>query len=125
MRSSISIGAALFLALSAGGALAQQPQPAPTQPDVQLQTAIPAGADALVGKKVVTPKGEDIGEIRNVLVEDNGQVAALIVRHGAMLGLGGKQTAVPWDKVTISGDMITLNMAPEQVSQLPVYEDAR
>lgn len=149
MHKSIGGAVVALFALGSAGAFAQQPPPAGSpqpqtqqqpqaqqqpqdqqqsqtqQPQTQQQANLPASADSIIGKKVMGQKGEEIGEINNVLVDKDGKVAALIVQQGGAMGLGGKQTAIQWDKVQLNGDMVTLNMPPEQVSQLPEYQGAQ
>ncbi|NLA38648.1 MAG: PRC-barrel domain containing protein [Methanomicrobiales archaeon] len=49
-----------------------------------------------MGKKVVNPEGDDLGEIADMrLAFPTGQVKYMVLKHGGVLGVGGKRFAVP------------------------------
>lgn len=52
-------------------------------------------ASELIGKDVYGANNEDIGEVGDVLINRNGQVAGLVVDVGGFLGLGETHVAVP------------------------------
>jgi sporulation protein YlmC with PRC-barrel domain len=140
MRIPLGVAAFLSLASAALGAAGQQeaspqqpqgeqPAPAasgqgqPAQQGQQQQPPIPAAADEVVGKPVVSSEGRDVGEVVGVLVTGQGQVAALVVKQSGTLGVGGKNLAIPWDRFSIVGDELTLGMTEQEVSQLPGYKE--
>lgn len=55
-------------------------------------------ANELEEADVITGDGKDIGEVQDVLIGPDGQVRALIVEVGGMLGLGEKKVAVRYDR---------------------------
>ena len=123
MRIPLGVAAFLSLALVAVGAVGQQ-EASPQQPQgEQQQPPIPAAADEVVGKPVVSSEGRDVGEVVGVLVTGQGQVAALVLKQSGTLGVGGRNLAVPWDRFSIVGDQITLGMTEQEVSQLPGYKE--
>jgi sporulation protein YlmC with PRC-barrel domain len=90
---------------------------------LQLQTAqIPAEADSIIGKQLVSSDGEEAGEVQDVLITPDGQVNALVLGRGGALGLGGQQVAIQWSQVLIQGDQLTANMTADQIEQLPEYQ---
>lgn len=54
------------------------------------------GAD-LRGARVYGANNENVGDIRDILLERDGRVAALIVGVGGFLGIGEKSVALPFD----------------------------
>jgi sporulation protein YlmC with PRC-barrel domain len=91
--------------------------------ELQRQQAdIPAEADRIIGKKLVSEQGEEIGEISNVLVTTDGQVEAVLIKQGGALGMGGRQVALTWDQMQLQGDQLTVALTPEEVEQLPEYQ---
>jgi sporulation protein YlmC with PRC-barrel domain len=93
------------------------------QSAMTLQTAsIPAEADAIMGRQIVTSDGEEGGEVSDVLVTADGQIEALLVKRGGALGLGGTQVAVTWDQLQLQGDQIVVNMTRDEMEQLPEYQ---
>jgi sporulation protein YlmC with PRC-barrel domain len=88
---------------------------------VQQQANVPAEADRIVGRTVVTSNGDEAGEVADVLVTSNGQVEALLITRGGVLGLGEQQVMLPWDQVQLQGDQLMVNMTAEQIDALPEY----
>jgi len=80
-------------------------------------------ADKLLGMKVVDMAGEEIGEVEDILLDKNGQVAGLVLVTGEVLGLGGKSVAVSWQDVASAEDAeaITLNLTEEQLAAAPEF----
>ncbi len=87
----------------------------------QPQPEIPAEADRIIGKQLVTLAGEEAGEVTDVLVTADGQVAAVIVERGGVLGLGGSQISLPWDQIRIQGDQLSVQMSADQLDAMPEY----
>jgi sporulation protein YlmC with PRC-barrel domain len=80
-----------------------------------------SGIEGWAGLNLVAPNGEETGEVADVLITAEGAVAALIVKEGGALGLGGRQVAVPWNQVKLEGDQLRVNMTADQIGQLPEY----
>ena len=93
-------------------------QPAPVKAQTQVQ------ADTLVGKNVENTNGDDIGEIDSVIIDKDGQVAAVIVAVGGFLGMGEHEVALNWNELNIQGDgeAITTAMTKDQLKALPQYK---
>ncbi len=54
----------------------------------------------LVGSKVINRvDGKDIGSISNLIIDENGQIVAVVVGVGGFLGMGQKDVALPWQSV--------------------------
>ena len=49
----------------------------------------------------------------------DGKVAAIRIKTGSFLGIGGKLVAIPEGKFTRSGVNVRLGMTAEEVSKLP------
>ncbi len=79
-------------------------------------TVPPTGAwrvTDLNGKSVEDAAGESIGSISDVLVDENGEVIAVLVGVGGFLGIGAKDVAVAMDALEFGpGSMDGLPTAP-------------
>ena len=60
-------------------------------------------ASKLIGMDVHTNDNEDIGSVDDLVIDENGQVVAIIVSVGGFLGIGQKDVAIGWGNVTRSG----------------------
>ena len=80
------------------------------------------GADTLIGEKVRNQKGEDLGEIREIMLDmRTGQVGY------AILGLGGwgeRLFAVPWKALQLdaANNRFILNIDPIQLQNAPAFD---
>ena len=54
-------------------------------------------AEALIGRTVENFKGENLGDINNVILNEKGDVVAVTIGVGGFLGLGEKDVGVPFD----------------------------
>jgi sporulation protein YlmC with PRC-barrel domain len=75
---------------------------APGQPGAGIIAAQEDGqalASDMIGSKVVTPKGEDLGKVDDLIVGQDGKVQAAVLSVGGFLGIGDKRVALPWQEV--------------------------
>ncbi|MEJ8572954.1 PRC-barrel domain-containing protein [Microbaculum marinum] len=81
-------------------------------------------ADRVLGADVRSSNDENIGEISDIILEPSGKPAYAIVTYGGFLGLGEDQSAVPFDKLRVSGDgdVFYLAMTEEQLENAPRFE---
>ncbi len=127
-RQSIGI-TALTLTLCAGTALAQV-RTSPTDRDQQRNQQTRLGtqqnqqnirlhkADDLIGSDLHGADGESIGRIDDFIIDrGSGSIAFAVVSTGGVLGMGGQQTAVPYQKLnwTPGEDRFQTNMTQEQL----------
>jgi sporulation protein YlmC with PRC-barrel domain len=111
---------AMMLALGSGAALAQETQG--TGAAVAPATAV--AAEELLGRTIENADGDNVGEIRNVVIDQTGEVKYVIVGVGGFLGLGEKHVALAWDELTISGngETVTAAVTKEQLEALPEHQ---
>ncbi|MFG6666217.1 PRC-barrel domain-containing protein [Halomonas sp. HNIBRBA4712] len=75
--------------------------------------------------------GEEIGDVDDILFDDDMRITGLVIESGAVLGLGGREIVVANDYFTLEtsteGDgetehRIMLNATPEEVEAFPAYD---
>ncbi len=79
-------------------------------------------AGTLMGDKVRNNQGEDLGSIKELMIDlDNGRIAYAVLSFGGLFGMGDKLFAVPWSALTLDesshefllkADRSTLEAAP-------------
>jgi sporulation protein YlmC with PRC-barrel domain len=82
----------------------------------------------LIGKDVRNMQGEDLGDIKDVVVDvGNGRVHYVVLSFGGFLGLGDKQFAYPMKvfRPAADKDELVLNVDKEQLKKAPGFEQAR
>ncbi len=77
-------------------------------------------------KSVYNAAGKSIGELKDVLIDKDGKVSALVVGVGGFLGLGEKNVAVDYDYLQKNGGItpnrITLGMSEQDLRNAPKFE---
>ena len=54
-------------------------------------------AEALIGRTVENANGDNLGEINNVIINEKGDVVAVVIGVGGFLGIGEKNVGVPFE----------------------------
>lgn len=84
-------------------------------------------ASNLIGTEVKTTGDEEVGKVKDLVIDSNGQVTAIVVSVGGFLGLGEKEVAIDWDQVTKAGETddqdLRIDMTRENLEAAPEYEE--
>jgi len=83
------------------------------------------GADTLVGNDVYNPKGEKLGDIKEVMLDmRSGRVAYAVLSFGGFLGMGEKLFAVPWNALTLdtATKSFKLNVDKDRLETAPGFD---
>jgi sporulation protein YlmC with PRC-barrel domain len=82
------------------------------------------GADTLIGDNVVNGSEEDLGEIKEIMLDMNtGQVAYAVLAFGGFLGMGEKLFAVPWQALHLdtTNKRFVLNVDKDRLKTAPGF----
>lgn len=82
-------------------------------------------ADTLEGDRVMNHKGEDLGKIRDIMIDvPGGRVAYAVLSSGGMLGIGDKLFAIPWGALTMDADRhcFLLDIDKERLKNAPGFD---
>lgn len=147
MRKTLLATAAAFAMGASGAAFAQSAAPtAPADPAAPVMQA-PAevapstgatvqgnaamgladmSAEELVGRDVVDPEGNTIGEVADLLLDSNQKITHVLVGVGGFLGIGERTVAIDLNQLSVDTtdddrDLVT-RMTKEQLEALPAYE---
>jgi sporulation protein YlmC with PRC-barrel domain len=79
------------------------------------------------GATVYDRQNNNIGDINNVVLDRDGQVAAVVVKTGAFLGIGGRNVALTMDQLKVSNGnngkpRFTVDMSKEQLKSAQAYD---
>jgi len=83
------------------------------------------GADTLIGNDVYNPKGDDLGDIKEIMLDmRTGKVGYAVLSFGGFLGMGDKLFAVPWAalKLDTENKRFTLNVENERLKAAPGFD---
>ena len=71
-------------------------------------------ANELIGQDVLDAKDDKIAEIDDLLVAKDGKTVLAILSVGGFVGIGDKLVAVPYEKLTIGANRVTLAGSTEK-----------
>jgi len=83
------------------------------------------GADTLIGENVVNANEEDLGEIKEIMLDmQTGQVAYAVLAFGGFLGLGEKLFAVPWQALHLDtvNKRFVLGVEKDRLKSAPGFD---
>ncbi|AKH38519.1 MULTISPECIES: PRC-barrel domain-containing protein [Nitrosomonas] len=83
------------------------------------------GADTLIGDDVCNQAGEDLGDIKEIMIDTtNGTVSYAVLSFGGVLGIGEKLFAVPWKalKLDTENKRFVLNVDKERLKDAPGFD---
>ena len=126
--------ASLRLAQAAAPTTAPAPAPAASaeaKPDPSLGTPAVVidgqAAESLLGKKVQSSKGDDLGRIVDVIVDKAGQIRAAVIDFGGFLGVGSRKIAVDWRAIHMTPDgkldHLVIALPQDQLRSAPAYKE--
>jgi sporulation protein YlmC with PRC-barrel domain len=82
------------------------------------------GANTLIGDSVVNGADEDLGDIKEIMLDMNsGQVAYCVLAFGGFLGMGEKLFAVPWQALHLDtiNKRFVLNVDKDRLKTAPGF----
>jgi len=83
------------------------------------------GADTLIGNDVYNENDEDLGDIKEIMLDmTTGQVSYAVLSYGGFLGMGERLFAVPWDalKLDTVNKRFVLNIDKERLENAPGFD---
>ena len=83
------------------------------------------GADTLLGNDVYNKDAEDLGDIKEFMIDmASGKVAYAVLSFGGVLGLGDKLFAVPWAALTLDtvNKRFTLDVLKDTLKDAPGFD---
>jgi sporulation protein YlmC with PRC-barrel domain len=114
----VAVIVGLFLGMSG---LAQEK----SSPPAEGQRINAFMVEKIIGSKVVNMKGENLGVIKDIVIDiDTGSILYAVLDFGGFLGIGSKLFPVPWKALAAlpSEGIFFLNRSKEQLEKAPGYD---
>ena len=95
-----------------------------TDPEKRFRRVM--SASSLIGDRVKNKAGEDIGKVKELMIDvPSGRVAYAVLSFGGVLGLGDKLFAIPWNALTLDEDekQFILNVDKKTLENAPGFDD--
>ncbi len=83
------------------------------------------GADTLIGNEVYNQAEEDLGEIKEIMLDTtDGTVRYAVLSFGGVLGIGDKLFAIPWKALTLDTEnkRFILNVDKDRLETAPGFD---
>lgn len=83
------------------------------------------GADTLIGNDVYNRQDEDLGDIKEIMLDvPAGRISYAVLSYGGLLGMGEKLFAVPWEALTLDTDnkRFTLDVTKDRLESAPGFD---
>ena len=119
---------ALVLSLPLPAALAAQTsgttgtsQPTQSQSGTMRAATID---DGIVGKDLYGANNQEVGEIDDVVMGQDGKVESVLVDVGGFLGMGSKRVAIPVDEIEMNGERVVATGLTKERAESMAEHDA-
>jgi sporulation protein YlmC with PRC-barrel domain len=84
---------------------AEQPAtPPPSEAVIPAQAEGDVRAEKLIGMTVYDTNGDKVGQVKDILFNEQGQATGVVLSVGGVLGLGAKSVGLQWSEVDIQPD---------------------
>lgn len=83
------------------------------------------GADTLIGNDVYNRSDENLGTIKELMIDmSSGEIGYAVLSYGGFLGMGDRLFAVPWQALTLDtvNKRFTLNASKEKLKNAPGFD---
>lgn len=83
------------------------------------------GADTLMGNDVFNKQGEDLGDVKEIMLDmQYGRVSYAVLSFGGFLGMGEKLFAVPWNALVLdtANKRFTLDVSKDRLADAPGFD---
>lgn len=92
---------------------------------LQVFSSSPVKASSMIGTDVCNPKGDSLGEIKEVVIDPGtGRVAYAVVSFGGFLGMGKKLFAIPFSafEYDVEENEYVLDISKERLEAAPGFD---
>jgi sporulation protein YlmC with PRC-barrel domain len=133
MKTIVSVLTAALVSIALAATVSAQTTPTTrTEPQRQVWTpeATAMEASRLVGMKVKTDQGKEVGEVSQLIVDHgSGRITHVVLGRGGVLGMGEQKIALPWSDVKIQREIdrnrLVAVVEQSKLDSAPRYEARR
>ena len=79
-------------------------------------------ASKMIGSAVYDLQNRDIGKVKDLILNKDGNLDNVVLDVGSFLGMGGKYVAVPLSDIKTDHNRLTLDRTKEQLQQMAAYQ---
>ena len=92
---------------------------------LQVFSHSPVKASSIIGTDVVNPKGDNLGDVKEVVIDPRtGKVAYAVVSFGGFLSMGDKLFAIPFSsfRYEVAKNHYVLDVSKERLKAVPGFD---
>jgi sporulation protein YlmC with PRC-barrel domain len=81
-------------------------------------------ASSVIGDKVINSAGEDLGTIKDIMLDvKNGSIEYMVIQFGGFLGIGEKYFAIPYEQLHVdpANHAFRLNQSKDVLEKAPGF----
>jgi len=105
---------------------AEEPAATPPPDDaiIAAENSTDLRAEKLIGTTVYNVQGDEVGEVEDIVFDQNGQIVGVVLKVGGLLGIGGKSVGIKWNEVDVSPKeaLVTISYDKEQLEVAPDFK---
>ena len=82
-------------------------------------------ASTVIGNKVLNPAGEQLGNLKELVIDlEEGHIAYAVLAFGGFLGLGDKLFAIPWEALMLNAkdNTFILDVDKDLLKEAPGFD---
>ncbi len=77
---------------------------------------------SILDRPLLSKYGDAVGNLKDLLIDSTNKVTKLIVSTGEVLGIGGREVAIPFRPLGFSFEGVEYDITAEQLESMPAYE---
>jgi sporulation protein YlmC with PRC-barrel domain len=79
-------------------------------------------ASKIIGADAYDRNNQKLGDVKDIILDKDGRVSAVVVHVGGLAGVGGKNVAVRMSDIKTDNNRLTLNRTKDQLQQAAEYQ---
>lgn len=111
----------------ADGDVATDPAVIPPPPEAVIQAQRPNEfrSGNLIGATVITSEGEEVGKVKDILIDTSGTATGMVLSVGGIMGLGAKDVGLAWQEIDMRpepDEVVRINYTKAQLEAAPSFQ---
>jgi sporulation protein YlmC with PRC-barrel domain len=78
-------------------------------------------ASTFIGKPIYNLRADEIGTVKELVIDKDGKIDAAVIDVGDFIGLPGKYVDVELSQIKTIGNQLTLNASKERLQKMKEY----
>lgn len=98
--------------------------PPPSDAIIAAESSDEMRADKLIGMKVYNADGKEVGKVKDVLFDKDGNAKGVVLSVGGVLGIGAKPVGLQWKEIDLQPEQqaVKVNYSKEQLEAAPAFK---